>query len=392
MMGWTSEEDLYLIEHFGLTPQREMAEHLGKKYATVRKRLQKLRETGAMLNQSFVTRQKEQPDGRTYHVKEIDGEAFTAIKDKGETELLEFVGLNPNEFTIKQSGSYFNQYADKTSLRIAFERREKPFDIDLYLDKVNSYHFVKKTSESVLKANGNVYAVLPLYDMHFGFANSAEYFNKIDEVVEELQARSVKELLIILGGDYLHSETAEGITSSGTSIDSIDLMQAVTDATNFITALTSAAAEYVGKVKVIAVDGNHDRTSSQIMYHTLNAMGVDIEYDGEFANYQLGNVPVVMYHGGGVRKNRLRDTDYLKFIKAEMPDVLIKSLKTGNDIHWFQGHYHTTAEKTDSLYIHQVPAITKTSGWEKSNGFVGSLNGMKIYYFDENKQRGVFNL
>lgn len=391
-MAWTSEEDLYLIENYGMTPQKEIAEHLGKKSATIRKRAQRMRETGAMLNKSFVTRQKEQPDGRTYNVKEIDGEAFTAIKDKGEAELLEFVGLNPDEFAIKQSGSYFNQYADKTSLRIAFERREKPFDVDLYLDKVNSYEFTQKPSESVLSVNNSMYAVLPLYDMHFGFADSSEYFEKIDEVVEELKARPVKELLIILGGDYLHSETAEGITSSGTSIDSIDLMQAVTDATNFITAITSATSEYAGKVKVIAIDGNHDRTSSQIMYHTLNAMGIDIEYTGEFASYQLGNVPVVMYHGGGVKKNRLRDTDYLKFIKAEMPDVLMKSLQTGNDIHWFQGHYHTTTEKTDSLYIHQVPAITKTSGWEKSNGFVGSLNGMKIYYFDENKQRGVFNL
>lgn len=391
-MTWTSEEDLYLIDNFGLKPQREMAEHIGKKYATVRKRLQKLRETGALLNSSFVQRQKEQPDGRTYNVKEIDGEAFTAIKDKGEAELLEFVGLNPDEFAIKQSGSYFNQYADKTSLRIAFERREKPFDIDLYLDKVNRYEFNQKSTENVLSTNNDMYAVLPLYDMHFGFADSAEYFDKIEEVVAELQARPVKELLIILGGDYLHSETADGITSSGTSIDSIDLMQAVTDATNFITAMTNATAAYAGNVKVIAIDGNHDQTSSQIMYHTLNAMGVDIEYTGEFASYQLGNVPVVMYHGGGVKKNRLRDTDYLKFIKAEMPDVLIQSLQTGNDIHWFQGHYHTTTEKTDSLYIHQVPAITKTSGWEKSNGFVGSLNGMKIYYFDENRQRGVFNL
>lgn len=391
-MTWTSEEDLYLIENYGMTPQKEIAEHLGKKEATIRKRAQRMRETGAMLNKSFVTRQKEQPDGRTYNVKEIDGEEFTAIKDKGEAELLEFVGLNPDEFAIKQSGSYFNQYADKTSLRIAFERREKPFDIDLYLDKVNRYEFTKKTSENVLSANNNMYAVLPLYDMHFGFADSDEYFEKIDEVVEELKARPVKELLIILGGDYLHSETAEGVTSSGTSIDSIDLMEAVTDATNFITEITGIASGYAGKVKVIAIDGNHDRTSSQIMYHTLNAMGIDIEYTGEFASYQLGNVPVVMYHGGGVKKNRLRDTDYLKFIKAEMPDVLMQSLQTGNDIHWFQGHYHTTTEKTDSLYIHQVPAITKTSGWEKSNGFVGSLNGMKIYYFDENKQRGVFNL
>lgn len=391
-MTWTSEEDLYLIENYGMTPQKEIAEHLGKKEATIRKRAQRMRETGAMLNKSFVIRQKEQPDGRTYNVKEIDGEAFTSIKDKGEAELLEFVGLNPDEFAIKQSGSYFNQYADKTSLRIAFERREKPFDIDLYLDKVNRYEFTQKQSESVLSANNNLYAVLPLYDMHFGFADSTEYFDKIGEVVDELKARSVEELLIILGGDYLHSETAEGVTSSGTSIDSIDLMQAVTDATNFITAITGATSEYAGKVKVIAIDGNHDRTSSQIMYHTLNAMGVDIEYTGEFASYQLGNVPVVMYHGGGVKKNRLRDTDYLKFIKAEMPDVLIKSLKTGNDIHWFQGHYHTTTEKTDSLYIHQVPAITKTSGWEKSNGFLGSINGMKMYYFDKNKQRGVFNL
>lgn len=391
-MAWTSEEDLYLIDNYGMTPQKEIAEHLGKKSATIRKRAQRMRETGAMLNKSFVTRQKEQPDGRTYNVKEIDGEAFTAIKEKGEAELLEFVGLNPDEFAIKQSGSYFNQYADKTSLRIAFERREKPFDIDLYLDKINSYDFTKKTSESHLKANNDMYAVLPLYDMHFGFADSAEYFDKIGGVVAELKARPVKELLIILGGDYLHSETADGITSSGTSIDSIDLMQAVTDATNFITAITGAASEYAGKVKVIAIDGNHDRTSSQIMYHTLNAMGVDIEYMGEFASYQLGNVPLVMYHGGGVKKNRLRDTDYLKFIKSEMPDVLIQSLQTGNDIHWFQGHYHTTMEKTDSLYIHQVPAITKTSGWEKSNGFLGSLNGMKMYYFDKNKQRGVFNL
>lgn len=391
-MTWTSEEDLYLIENYGMTPQKEIAEHLGKKEATIRKRAQRMRETGAMLNKSFVIRQKEQPDGRTYNVKEIDGEAFTAIKDKGEAELLEFVGLNPDEFTIKQSGSYFNQYADKTSLRIAFERREKTFDVDLYLDKVNSYEFTKKPLESVLSENNNMYAVLPLYDMHFGFADSAEYFEKIGEVVDELKARPVKEFLIILGGDYLHSETAEGITSSGTSIDSIDLMQAVTDATNFITAITSSASKYAGNVKVIAIDGNHDQTSSQIMYHTLNAMGVDIEYTGEFASYQLGNVPIVMYHGGGVKKNRLKDTDYLKFIKAEMPDVLMKSLQTGNDIHWFQGHYHTTTEKTDSLYIHQVPAITKTSGWEKSNGFVGSLNGMKMYYFDENKQRGVFNL
>ena len=391
-MTWTSEEDLYLIENFGLKSQREMAEHVGKKYATVRKRLQKLRETGALLNGSFVTRQKEQPDGRTYNVKEIDGEAFTAIKDKGEAELLEFVGLDPDEFAIKQSGSYFNQYADKTSLRIAFERKERPFDIDLYLDKVNSYDFDKKTPESNLKANNDMYAVLPLYDMHFGFADSSEYFGKIERVVEELQARRVKELLIILGGDYLHSETAEGVTSSGTSIDGIDLMQAVTDATNFIAEITFRAMEWADEVKVIAIDGNHDRTSSQIMYHTWNAMGIDIEYTGEFASYKLGNVPVVMYHGGGVKKNRLRDTDYLKFIKAEMPDVLIQSLKTGNDIHWFQGHYHTTTEKTDSVYIHQVPAITKTSGWEKSNGFVGSLNGMKIYYFDENRQRGVFNL
>ena len=391
-MTWTSEEDLYLIEHYGMTPQKEIAEHLGKKEATIRKRAQRMRETGAMLNKSFVTRQKEQPDGRTYNVKEIDGEAFTAIKGKGEAELLEFVGLNPDDFAIKQSGSYFNQYADKTSIRIAFERREKPFDVDLYLDKVNNYEFTKKTSESVLSVNNNMYAVLPLYDMHFGFADSTEYFEKIREVVDELKARPVTELLIILGGDYLHSETAEGVTSSGTSIDSIDLMQAVTDATNFITAITGATSEYAGKVKVMAIDGNHDRTSSQIMYHTLNAMGIDIEYTGEFASYQLGNVPLVMYHGGGVKKNRLRDTDYLKFIKAEMPDVLIQSLQTGNDIHWFQGHYHTTTEKTDSLYIHQVPAITKTSGWEKSNGFVGSLNGMKIYYFDENKQRGVFNL
>lgn len=391
-MAWTSEEDLYLIENYGMTPQKEIAEHLGKKSATIRKRAQRMRETGAMLNKSFVTRQKEQPDGRTYNVKEIDGETFTAIKDKGEAELLEFVGLDPDEFAIKQSGSYFNQYADKTSLRIAFERREKPFDIDLYLDKVNNYKFTKKPSESVLSVNNSTYAVLPLYDMHFGFADSTEYFEKIGEVVGELKARPVAELLIILGGDYLHSETAEGVTSSGTSIDSIDLMQAVTDATNFITAITSATSEYAGRVKVIAIDGNHDRTSSQIMYHTLNAMDVDIEYTGEFASYKLGNVPIVMYHGGGVKKNRLRDTDYLKFIKAEMPDVLMQSLQTGNDIHWFQGHYHTTTEKTDSLYIHQVPAITKTSGWEKSNGFVGSLNGMKIYYFDENKQRGVFNL
>lgn len=391
-MTWTSEEDLYLIEHYGMTPQKEIAEHLGKKEATIRKRAQRMRETGAMLNKSFVIRQKEQPDGRTYNVKEIDGEAFTSIKDKGEAELLEFVGLDPDEFAIKHSGSYFNQYADKTSLRIAFERREKPFDVDLYLDKVNNYEFTKKPSESVLSVNNSMYAVLPLYDMHFGFADSSEYFDKIDEIVEELKARPVKELLIILGGDYLHSETAEGITSSGTPIDSIDLMKAVTDATEFILAITSATAKYAYKVKLMAIDGNHDRTSSQIMYHTLNAMGVDIEYTGEFASYQLGNVPVVMYHGGGVKKNRLRDTDYLKFIKAEMPDVLMQSLQTGNDIHWFQGHYHTTTEKTDSLYIHQVPAITKTSGWEKSNGFVGSLNGMKMYYFDENKQRGVFNL
>lgn len=39
-MPWTSEEDLYLLDNYGMTPQKEIAKHLGKKAATVRKRAQ----------------------------------------------------------------------------------------------------------------------------------------------------------------------------------------------------------------------------------------------------------------------------------------------------------------------------------------------------------------
>ena len=77
----------------------------------------------------------------------------------------------------------------------------------------------------------------------------------------------------------------------------------------------------------------------------------------------------------------------------QYPDIVKLQLETGNAIQVFTGHVHSTKLSDESgIQINRTPALSKRSEWEVANGMVGQDNEVKIFYFENGKAMGNYNV
>jgi hypothetical protein len=343
----------------------------------------RLREEGGM----HTTRENQ--DGVAERV--FDGQAFTAMKDKSEEDLLRSVGVDPEKFYVTKSYTTNYNNGDKFSIRVEYAPKIAGFDINEYLDKIKAAPIQKPVFTR--EARGGINAVLPLYDLHFGMPG-VNYDKLAYEIEQYLTLESVHELVIVLGGDVLHVDNSHGTTTAGTKVGEFGT-QMVTDATLFLMNLIAVASENVDKLRLISVAGNHDLATTQVMLATIKAT-TGYEFEGgatvETYGFNLGNVPMVAYHGGGQAKNRIKASDYLKYTHKIHREVAMQSLEMDAPIHWFTGHIHSEKTYVDGVKIHQVPSVAVRSDYEVSNGWVDSDNHTPILLFTEDRELGHYYL
>ena len=219
-----------------------------------------------MSSEDYLQTKKENQSGDM--VKVFDGGEWLRIKDKSDEDILRSIGVDPTIFKLDKS--YASSYGDgdKFSIRVNFSPKIDGFDINEYVDMIKR-EVTPVPIEKTLHRQTGVNAVLPLFDMHFGM-DGIDCTNLLGSIAGELEWRKPDELVIVLGGDFLHWGSSRGETTAGTKVGIFN-QDAVYMATSWLIQLINEANQQANTVRLIAVTGNHDLALTQVLLATLEA-------------------------------------------------------------------------------------------------------------------------
>jgi len=383
MTKWKKEKDNIeglLKDH----SYKEIAEMYGVTYNAFAKVVRRLftpeeRKELQMQNVANFSTIRMNPNGEM--TKQMDGFALMEVKDKSPEDLLTIFGFNPEKFAVQNS--YVNNYGDRSSVRLTVKPKEEAVDVTELLEqvqqltpKVYPYAPVMETKQE---------AVLPLFDMHIGFEDPEQVLRRLMSGLEKVDSHLDK-ITVILGGDFLNSEP-NGETSSGTKVDETpDVTKMIVQAVSFLSDLkTTLLAKYTNEVNIQFVAGNHDYYIAQVMMSTLQAVGVlDAQDWNKISGWvDVLGTPIAFYHGGGIKKARIKNEKYFDYLYTQHPDAVKLALSTGRNIVMYTGHLHFQEFSNEhNVQVKQVPVIADNSKYEIENGFVGTQNRGLLDIYD----------
>lgn len=234
-----------------------------------------------------------------------------------------------------------------------------------------------KVSQDVDKER---YLVIPLYDLHFD--GKTEYDESLGKIFEQLEYE-YKKVLIISGGDILHTDNYQSTTASGTQLETTDMNQAWEDAFDFFDLIMDKSLDCAEEIEVIYVPGNHDTTVGQTLFKALTKLyqredRITIDDAQEmFKATLLGHNFIGATHG--VKRNK---KDYPMLFATQFSQLWgAEGVQTRET---FTGHlHHEWTIDMNGLVIRQMPTRNETDQWHKDNGFVGSHKRFMLVEYSE---------
>lgn len=231
---------------------------------------------------------------------------------------------------------------------------------------------------------------IPLFDRHFGMyawgkETGADFnldvaYRLVVGQTECLASRvgAVGKALIVIGGDWFHSDTRHNRTERGDNPLDVDTRQGkVWDvATKALVDSVSIAGKYARHVDIVVIPGNHDWESS---YHFGRLLAAWYRQDPRVTvihgptsrhYYQHGSVLLGFAHGHLLKMHNLAG-----LMADEVPDKWAATRTRA----WHLGHIHHTkrlsymsAASDRSVEVEYLETTTSPDAWHTEQGFVGS--------------------
>ena len=228
--------------------------------------------------------------------------------------------------------------------------------------------------------------IIPIFDPHFGWQTYFGIYPYLIQI-QEIIKHGYKNIEIILGGDYFHSNFLDKtMTAAGTQLDHADNIQALKDGTDFFSALLETALKYSERVTVHQIPGNHDPDKAYMWLYAMSFKYPDVEIHNTVRKrdaFLLNNVGVMIAHGDFALKRlpMLFATEYSD-IWAQAKTRLV-----------FSGHFHTQKlTNEDGVTMYQCGTAKPIDNYEDKNGFTLSRKHMQVLEFDENKLKATYEI
>jgi hypothetical protein len=209
------------------------------------------------------------------------------------------------------------------------------------------------------------------------------YYNIARSLVNKVRANyNINTIALPISNDFFHTDNYQNQTTNGTPQDTImeyhseyELGFAVlVDTINML-------RQHCSEVKVILVQGNHDRTKSFYLAHALDVYFKE-DYDVEFIREHsvikgltFGNTFIGWHHGNC-------KLDDLPLLFATHPQY---SQAFGNakyrEVHTGDKH-HYMAKELKGVRIQQMPSLSGTDRWHLDNNFVHSVRAALALVYD----------
>ena len=234
-----------------------------------------------------------------------------------------------------------------------------------------------------------MYLLIPLYDMHFGLNSYEEYLIYLQKI-KDIVMNGYAEILIIVGGDFLHVDNNLMMTEYGTRIDDVPIEKMKKDAARFVVELVNFCLEHSPKVKLTYLPGNHAPSNDHSLLYGMGVGNVfeDLEVDlsmDEMKHDWLGGHSIFSHHGDKYKKLE----KVYEVITGKFPKEWGESISR----YYVTGHLHTEYALVKSLlHAYRVMSPSKATTYDKKGGWDMTESGMMLFEFDDIKRRHVHYL
>lgn len=333
------------------------------------------------------------------------GEAELTLKSKEEIRTLEELIQKTNIDTEKwEITKYVQNYwgnSDQPHWQVKAWLSKKQINQAEVIERI-LYNYIptyKPISKSHIIIN-DVYcnpcsAFIDLTDFHFDKKEVTEqtvqtkiinYEAVLDRLLyKAYRAHYLDEIVFIIGSDFYHTDTFFNTTTNQTSQDVlIDWDKAYELGFDLHVNSINKLKQYCNKLKVILIQGNHDRTKSFYLAHSLSkyfSPDSSIEFDIRTENrkvYIYGNTFIGLHHG-----NCKIDELPLVFAKEFAPlwgTCKYHEVKVGDKHYFFE-------KEIKGVRIKQLPSLSNPDRWHDDNNYVENIRAGVCTVYDKVKGR-----
>lgn len=300
----------------------------------------------------------------------------------------------PDDITL-ECGTYENFIAHDATVQVSkngeivqawIKQRASDFDLDdlvnVLRENVEPYEYSSKYDEA-----SDRMLEIPLFDMHWGISFLEDYQPVLDDILELIAMRHWDKIVIPFGQDFFHNDSiVNGVTTKGTVIDKVDMIRAVKEGRQFITAIIDASLNNSNEVRVLYTPGNHDRSVTwmfmQVLLERYGSEVVDdtMKYRKVFT---YGKNSVMVTHGD----SKQATANNLSHIFAvSYPEEFAQA--TTREVH--SGHLHH--EKEGDIFgamIRRLSSGVSVDDWSNREDYIGTHRRFMIFEWDRNRLRSI---
>lgn len=254
--------------------------------------------------------------------------------------------------------------------------------VETLRESVEHYEYVSQNEKSADRM-----LEIPLFDMHWGISFLDDYKQVLDDILDRIHSRHWDKIVIPFGQDFFHNDSiVNATTTGGTVIDKVDMVRAVKEGRQFITAIIDSALENANSVKVLYTPGNHDRSVTwMFMQVLLERYGADVVDDSmEYRKvFTYGKNSIMVTHGDSKQATA---KNLAHIFAVSYPEEFAQA--SIREVH--AGHLHH--EKAGDIYgvmIRRLSTGVTVDDWSNRQDFVGSHRRFMIFEWDRNALRSI---
>ena len=266
--------------------------------------------------------------------------------------------------------------------------KQKVTDIDIddlvkaLRENVESYKYTRKQDETADRM-----LEIPLFDMHFGVSFLEDYKDALTNILELIQCRHWAQVIVPFGQDFFHNDSVvNGTTTKGTVIERVDMLRAVKEGRQFITAIIDSALENSNKTHVVYSPGNHDRSVSwMFMQVLLERYGHEVVDDTmEYRKvFTYGRNSIMVTHGDSKQATA---KNLAHIFPISYPEEFAQA-KT-REVH--SGHlHHETEADIYGIMVRRLSSGVAVDDWSNRQDFIGTHRRFMIFEWDRDSLRSI---
>lgn len=274
----------------------------------------------------------------------------------------------PKDYSPEDFAKFLENYKPNNISISKVDRTNTKDYVDVEIS-ISDYHLAKRTVD---------------YDNDIT-TRSLRYMTVAQSLIDKVEAcYNINTVVLPISNDFFHTDNYHNQTTNGTPQDTImDYADEYEIGFAILVDTINMLRKHSSTVKVVLVQGNHDRTKSFYLAHALDVFFKDVE-DVEFIREHsvvkgltLGNTFIGWHHGNC----KLEDLPLLfathpKY-SHQFGDAIYREVHTGDK-------HHYMAKEVKGVRIQQMPSLSGTDRWHLDNNFVHSVRAALALVYDLN--------